>query len=190
MTRGHAIFAIDPGGKTGVAWGFFNAEADSVGSAIKRARKKSSIKAYELAGPTWAQGIVLGQTYKDFFFRCNVELAMDVADIHLVIEDFQLRQKNVDLAPVEVTNSFIAAIAGTDGGEAESVKKTDDIGTRVVCTDQYSWPYGRPIYQQPSTAMTYATNARLRDWDAWVRGSEHMRDAMRHLAAKLSDLLD
>lgn len=37
-------------------------------------------------------------------------------------------------------------------------------------------------YQSPSDAKSFATDARLRSCEQWVRGSEHRRDAVRHVA--------
>jgi hypothetical protein len=44
-------------------------------------------------------------------------------------------------------------------------------------------------WQLPSTAMTFATDARLRSWGLWFRGRVHQRDAARHVAAQLNSLL-
>ena len=39
------------------------------------------------------------------------------------------------------------------------------------------------IWQTPALAKSYATNVRLREWGAWIRGSDHRRDARRHALA-------
>ena len=36
------------------------------------------------------------------------------------------------------------------------------------------------MWQTPAAAKSHATDARLREWGAWVRGSDHKRDARRH----------
>lgn len=186
---------VDPGGKTGVAQGWFNLEADSVGSCIRRARKRGSFQAYELAGDQIAQGIYLHQMYLEFVFRSHVELRLPYDDIHVVFEDFKLRQKHADLAPVKVTASFDSCcrekqIVPDEKKQITAKTKKTDHAVAIGPFKPVSCVPVQPELQMPSTAMTYATNQRLRDWGAWVVGSEHARDAVRHLCAKLSDLLD
>ena len=36
------------------------------------------------------------------------------------------------------------------------------------------------IWQTAGVAMSHATDARLREWGSWIRGSGHKRDARRH----------
>ena len=78
---------------------------------------------------------------------------------HLVIEDFQLRTQNADLSPVRIT-------AGLEALLNRDIER-----------------------QMPSSAKSFLTDARMRDWGLWVVGSDHERDAMRHLALKVSRLL-
>lgn len=184
------IMTVDPGGKSGVALGWFNLECDSVGAAIRRARARGSFHAFEISGDTTSQGIYLYAIYSAFVFRSHVELRLPYDDIHVVFEDFQLRQKHADLSPVKVMSSFDVFMRGEieNNRSWEETKKTDHVNKVDACI----LPIGPviPTFQMSSTAMTYATNQRLREWDAWVIGSEHARDATRHLAAKLSDLMD
>jgi hypothetical protein len=74
----------------------------------------------------------------------------------LVIEDFVLRSQNADLTPVAVT----AALEALVGFDIER--------------------------QMPSAAKSFLTNDRMHDWGLWVVGSAHERDAIRHVALKLS----
>lgn len=188
---GCAILTIDPGGKSGLAWGWFNLEADSVGSAIRRAKARGSFHSMELSGDPVSQGLVCAALYYEFVFKSHTEYGLPYSDIHVVVEDFQLRQKHAELSPVEITAVFEACLR--QEVDLDELRKTDhpektDHAVKVR-TISGSCVSVEPSRQQPSAAMTYATNQRLRDWGAWVVGSEHARDAVRHLCVKLSELL-
>lgn len=95
---------------------------------------------------------------------CDLNLSgMQLNHMCFVIEDFKLRQRHADLRPVQF------------------IERLDTL-----------WEFGGISVerQTPSDAMTYVTNQRLRAWGAWVVGSEHRRDAMRHLLLKVSRVLD
>lgn len=174
--------AIDPGETTGVARAFLNARrASSTGELMRRAVRKGAlavdeVKAAESPGHAKAasasQAAALYRMWWDFQFKANVELSIPYGAIFLIIEDFQLRQRSAELWPVEVTHALLALLRGADGTWAGCV--------RPDCI----------AFQQPSTAMTYATNERLRRWELWTRGKEHGRDATRHLALAASRVLD
>lgn len=185
-----AIMTVDPGGKTGIAYGWFNLAADSVGSCIARAKRKGSITAIELAGDPIAQGVELHNIYLEFVFRSHVELQLPYDAIHVVFEDFQLRQKHADLAPVKITAAFDSLLREKISKKqiTKKSKKTDH-AVKLRTISQFAC-YVIPTLQSPSNAMTYATNDRLRAWDAWIVGSEHARDAMRHLCLKINALLE
>lgn len=187
-----AIMTIDPGGKTGITWGWFNLEYDSIKTVLARARKKNAFHGMELSGPVASQSMVLLSMYEQFVFKSNVEYELPMDDIHVVIEDFQLRKQNVDLAPVEITAGFMAPLMS--GGIEETKKqitaktKKTDHAVKLGTFNRPACPV-KPVKQLPSEAMNFATNQRLRDWGAWFVGSEHTRDASRHLCVKLSRLL-
>lgn len=204
---GIAIMAFDPGGKSGVSWGWFNSECATVGSALRRARARGSLRARELTGTPWAQAWTIAEMWREFHFYTHVELRNPLEDIHLVGEDFQLRQLNADLAPVQVTYGVCTLLAGgksdllmndkntdrildlrTDTTSRGRSKNTGHADRPVVCIE--AWPLGPVIFQEPGDAKNIATNQRLKDWDAWFIGSEHMRDSTRHLALKLSKELE
>jgi hypothetical protein len=185
---GLAIMTADPGGKTGVAWGFLNAEADTVGAALRRARRKGSLGGAELQGSPESQARWIAERWVDFHYRAISELGCRSEDVDLVLEAFDLRQRNVDLAPVKVTHALLSLLQ-KPGVDPPSVSQKTDESFSFIRTGTALWPFGQPIFQKPDQAMTFATNKRLREWDAWVVGSEHIRDAMRHLAARANAVL-
>lgn len=178
-----AIMAVDPGETTGVARAFLNASraGSSMSSLMKRAIRKDALRVEQVRpalmpghpkAASASQASQLYRTWERFQFKANVELAIPYGAIWLVIEDFQLRQRSAELWPVEVTHALLGLLTGRDGTWAGCV--------RTDCIE----------FQQPSTAMTYATNDRLKRWGLWTRGMEHGRDATRHLALAASRILD
>lgn len=180
-----AVMTVDPGGTTGVAQGLFNTKGGrlSTKALLSRAARKEAIRVAEVVscpnpGPRAEaahQAAILYRAWLDFNFKATVELGVSVPDVQLVIEDFALRQRSVDLAPVAVTNALLAYLRGETGTWAAMSLGPDRIH-----------------FQMPSEAMTYATNERLKGWGVYglTVGKEHGRDAVRHLALRASKILD
>lgn len=147
------VVALDPGGTTG--WSVICVEEDAL-SDSGVSILKSIVH--------WAQGEVdVGD--EDEHAAVLVELLAAWPNAACVIEDFFLRKflKDKDLlSPVRITSkieyAFRMGLQGID-------------------------PPGRNVFkQQPSMAMSTATDARLHDWGLYVRegGFGHARDATRH----------
>lgn len=164
-----AVMALDPGGTTGLATGMFRTDRGDMmmKEVLARAIKKGVLLAADVDGDPVEQAWWLAKAWSDFRFVCTVERGIAESDVVLVIEDFQLRQRSADLAPVRVTTGLLTLLRGREG----------------------DWPLGAPVYQGPSEAKGTATNDRLRSWGLWQVGSEHRRDAMRHLATRVSRML-
>lgn len=176
-----AIMAVDPGGTTGVARAFLNAgKAETTRALLGRAVRKRALKVDEISPPVdpgphggpAAQAAKIYRMWWDFQYKANVELSIPYGAIILVIEEFALRQRSADLAPVEVTNALLAYLRSESGG-----------WPGIVRQDML-------FFQQPSEAMTYATNERLKAWGVWTVGADHGRDATRHLALRASKVLN
>lgn len=169
-----AIFAVDPGATTGVGWGVFRTDRgdNMLKPVMVRAKSKSQLATWEEKGQPHEQAWVIVQHWMNFRYRCNVEYGIPLPDIHFVLEDFQLRTKQADLTPVAVYHSILTLLYSMPLREL----------------DTQPWPMGKPELQQPSTAKRI-TNARLREYDVWVVGSEHRRDVMRHIVQKVNAIL-
>lgn len=143
------LLAVDPGRTTGVAGGVVRLRSDSLArDVLVAAHEEGRLWTDEISGTATEQAAEI------------VALVARSRSTLLVIEDFALRSRNADLAPVEIL-SALDALRARDGLPAAE-------------------------RQMPSAAKSYLTNERMRDWGLWVVGSPHERDALRHLALAVS----
>lgn len=157
----HAVFALDPGGTSAVAAAYVDLKPTLKETLLSARRKKTM----EVEG-TWSeQGAIIGDLMARFLFAAQVESRLSLDRIHFVFEDFVLRMPAVT---TNLTSIWVMASAATHHGLTKPEIE----------------------YQQPSEAKALATNARLKMWDLWVYGSEHERDANRHLVLKVNKLVD
>lgn len=155
-----AVWAIDPGGTTGYAKGTFEARS-TLAETLSAAVDGSELFAGEVGGDTVEQSLFLA----DEFATWARAVRRDGFAVHLVFEDFQLRTALADLSPVEVAHGVRVLLHGL-GGYREAV-------------------------QSPGDAKRFATSERLRGWGLFAlgRGSDHKRDALRHMALRVNRVL-
>lgn len=157
---------VDPGGRSGVAGGYFM-NMGSVAATLKRAVRREAVWAVFIDGSPEEQAWWLARQWTEFRFKWVVEYGQRADRCSLVVEAFKLRQRSVELSPVEVTSGLTTLLRGSGG----------------------DWPQGEPVYQEPSSAKGYATNDRLKEWGLYPLGrggGDHKRDALRHIAARVA----
>lgn len=154
-----AVGVVDPGGVTGCARGLF--PVGSVDSIVEAIVQADQLESWEEEGSIADQSQSVVDIMSDWFIDLNLS-GMRLDHMFLVVESFVLRQRHADLTPVQM------------------IERIDTL-----------WTFGGISVerQTPSDAKSYVTNARLRSWGAWVKGSAHRRDAMRHLILKVSRVL-
>jgi hypothetical protein len=178
-----ALCVFDPGRATGIAQGVFRSLATER-ATLRRAVAKRAVRMSVLEEEPERQGHYLARIWRDFRFRMTVEYGVPEYAVLLVVEDFNLRQMAVDLAPVEVFAALrTAQVTPTTDGWHDDVRA------------------GGLIRPSASEAKTHATDARMREWGLWGpacvadrRGGtrlvgDHARDASRHLALGVNKLL-
>ena len=94
-----------------------------------------------------------------------------------------------EIAPVRTALVFEDFVVNLGPGAASRRELLDPVRVTSAC-DALCWTrsglrWAHPELQQPSD-KTFATNARLRDHGLWVVGSDHRRDAVRHLVKRYS----
>jgi hypothetical protein len=129
----------------------------------------STLRAHTVEAAEWTGDPIIqaANIARDYYAWRRQVYAAGVERIELVIESFKLRQVAVELSPVEVTAALRAYLR---------VLKLPD----VTC------------YQSASQAMSHAPHQRLKRWGMYSagRGSDHKRDALRHLALRVSNIIE
>jgi hypothetical protein len=165
-----ALYTIDPGTTTAVARGIFPRYPDSIWSGLTSGKWESWEVRGEPAEQAWE---IMGEfaDWTDYPTRSEMR-KQHVTEWYLTFEDFVLAlgpgaaSKRNLLDPVRVTYACDA-----------------------LCLNRAGLRWAFPEFQQASAAKSFATNERLRAHDMWVKGSEHRRDAVRHLCRRYATLV-
>lgn len=159
-----AIWSLDPGGSSGLAWGIIDETAPTVAEALEGIQGKGSMT---VKGQVEVQAMLLWEDWRTWQTHASVEQADGV---NMVVENFIIRP-------------------GMHGGGVEGVYPARIgwalWGLRYGHEDMFPTIH----WQEPGDAMSFGTDKRLRSWGLWVRGREHERDAFRHLALRVAKLM-
>lgn len=165
-----AIFSVDPGTVSGVARGYFPAKTESVWEGLAQGKWES----WETDGPTSRQAWEIVGEYAEWTGGPGHPLHWErgASQWAFTMEGFTLRlgtgasSRRELLDPVRVAE-----------------------GCATLCLQRNGLPWVELTYQQPSAAKNFATNDRLRRAGLWVKGSEHRRDAVRHMALRYAHMI-
>jgi hypothetical protein len=158
------IFAVDPGGHTGVAWGAFPLDANLVKDAMVGRICAHSVT---ITGNEPDQIEQLVALYAEFLIKLFDE---KITRSDLVIEDFSLTPGShtpgkEGISPVRYAWGFVGYLWGQQGINHPPVN-----------------------WQLPSNAMRYNSRKFHDSYNTWVKGREHERAAWAHIAARLFKL--
>lgn len=179
-----AITTLDPGTTSGVARGVFPAgmvESGMLMDVFREAMKMNLVESWEVEGTPAEQGVQIACEYRDWAALNHIQLSIPLTDIHFTCESFELRPNK-------------ARGAGSDKNMLDPIRVMSAVDGIFEYWNNLSDPdYERDKeywidYQTPQTGHRVSSD-RLREYDAWVVGSEHRRDAMRHLLQKASSIL-
>jgi len=166
----YAVFAVDPGGTTGVF--------ASVVTPLETMKETCwmNIKAGEpfigqLAGDFRSQAAALSNTARDWFARLALDYVAP-ANHRVVIENWDTHRRDPGR---EIISAWIAA------------------GLDCLLTEGLN-PIFKPEqiqYYNAAQAKGYATDERLKLWRLYdlTKGKRHARDASRHWATKVNQLI-
>lgn len=163
-----AIFAVDPGTTTGVARGTFVPVYG--GDTKAHLDFCADRESWEVTGSPREQAAEIVGEFLDWRAHLFLDLGYEASMVFFVMENFLLRPQK-------------ARGAGSDKHMLDPVRvgyaiegcSVDPVGMTVRFDIEYQTP----------TEKAGLTSDRLRRLDAWVVGSEHRRDATRHMIVKL-----
>jgi hypothetical protein len=160
----HAVMGVDPGGTTGLAACHVELRPTLRETLTEGMRMR---KAIEVRGDWHAQARTIADVHNRFMYTAQVDHGIGAEQCHLVFENYIPDPHRIGRGATDLTSVWVMAAAVALIGEQAS-----DL-----------------TYQSPSEAKGFAKNDRLRLWGLWEVGSEHKRDAMRHVARRLNDLV-
>jgi hypothetical protein len=168
------VFAVDPGGHTGLAWGIFDPGHKEGFTGALRDRLLSG--STTIIGDERTQIAEMSSLWSDFYNACVRSACLPPQNVWLVVEDFIL--KPGETAGGKDATSPIALIWGLEGYR---------MGRLYEFQQHKRGPAHMPemVLQLAGQAKTVATNARMKDWGIWVVGREHERSAWAHVACFL-----
>lgn len=161
MSDQHAVFAVDPGGTTGVAAAYIEPKVTIKETLLSLPVRKS----VEVEGDWIEQADQIATMMNEFVYNAHVGAGIPHKRIHFVFEDFVLRM------PARTTNLTSVWVIACAVGRYGPMNGVD-----------VAW-------QSAGDAKSFASDSRLKLWDLWVRGSTHERDAWRHVALRSSSLI-
>lgn len=184
--RGWSVFAIDPGETTGYAWAAIGAKEvrkHGISESIKRALDES----LELS--RFGHTPIPGDSFPRFGWGEVDCRSMDGIEevVRLIFSAHELIRMGTPLGGLGwiVPEAFVLNRSVKDASLLSPV--------RVSAMIQYAVrkqinERGTAWEEQESAAKAVVPNDKLKAWGLYARGSEHQRDAMRHLIVKLRRL--
>lgn len=163
----HAVLAVDPGGTTGVAACHAELQPTLKQTLLEGLTMR---KAVEVRGTWRQQANQLYQMVLKFRYVAHVERGIPAERVHIVFENYVPDPHRHGKGAVDLTSVWV--MAGAAARIEDPARDEDTI-----------------LYQMPSEAKTFAKNERLKMWGLWEKGSDHKRDAWRHVAVRLNRIL-
>lgn len=166
------VFGCDPGGHTGCAWGVLDPGAK--GGVAEALQNRINAGSSTVTGDERTQIREVATLWQSFYRACVQTACMPPDRLWFVMENFIL--KPGETAGGKDSTIPLALIWGIEGyrmGRADEWKQSHPRGKQSMPT---------MILQMAGQAKGYATGARLKEWDVWVRGREHERSAWSHIA--------
>lgn len=164
-----AVFAVDPGGHTGMGWGIFDPTLKDVGEQL---RGRLSAGGATITGDqrTQIRGIV--DLWQGFYHE-SVAKFIPPDQVWYVCEDYILKPgETAGGGESTISAELIWGVEGYRMGQAAQARKYRR--GLVVMPDM--------VLQMAGQAKSYATGRRLKEWDCWTVGKEHERSAWAHIA--------
>lgn len=170
--------AVDPGGTTGLAWGVYDIDEDSI---VTRLESGTMVGEGQVTGGEPYQCAKIYQHWSEFSSWCSGEGVPTT----LIIEDFILRPGKATadregLSPIRITAMLEGVLMAGAVGTYNAAEPDWEVHAASVMP--------RVVKQSPAQAKGFATKERLKRWGQWAVGMQHARDARRHVCLYLAGL--
>jgi hypothetical protein len=175
MHSNRGIFALDPGGHSGIAMGIF--DVSPLAPVEEIMQKGINMNSATVEGDEYEQIKLISTYWSTFYADCVHSGCMDPELIEFVCEDFVQRPGG---SGGKEGQSPIRVMWGVEGyrlGRADEWRGRKKSKVKVYAP--------RMILQTPGDAAAFGAGDRLRDWGCWVRGREHERSAWRHVGLRV-----
>lgn len=167
------VFAVDPGGASGLAWGIMNPLLPDVGEQL---RTRSESGSCTIEGDERSQIRAITTVWAAFYRACVTSALLPPERVWFVCEDFIYTGSNTYSGDsAKISTALIWGIEGYRMGRADEYLEQARGRNRKVHVPSM-------MLQTASQAKTFATNARLKEWDCWIVGRDHERSAFQHVA--------
>lgn len=166
-----AIFCVDPGGTTGVAWGVFDDRADTVAESMRNRKMSGSATIFhgqpEEVGVMGFQDLVCQHIndLEDLWWPFVGSVGKAVETIDFVVEHF-------------VLTGGVQHRPGVDG-----IFPAFLVGAILVTFDD------EITLQTAGVGMKWHKRKFHESYNTWIVGKEHEREAWAHVAARLHNVL-
>jgi hypothetical protein len=176
MSR-RAIFCVDPGGTTGVAWGIFDTRAESVIHAMQTRTDDGSTSIHlgriEGVTPRALQKII----------RDQVASILSIWD-RFVSEAMYQFDRHGDVDIEFVAEHFVLTGGSHHKPGVEGIFPAYMLGALIEGTNSEEI-----ILQTASTGMRFDNREFHTKYGTWVVGKPHEREAWAHVAARMHKIL-
>jgi hypothetical protein len=172
-----AVFSVDPGGASGLAWGIFNPLVD----AWEALKKQVHPGMATITGDARTQIVEIASLWSSFFNVSVKRGLLPPERCYLVVEDYvYVPGVNYEGDSAKISTSIIWGLEGYRMGRRDEWLRSPGRKTK---TTTYLPPM---VLQRAAEAKAFATKDRFRQNDLWVPGyagkNEHIFSAMQHIA--------
>jgi hypothetical protein len=168
------IFAVDPGGKTGVAWGIFDPGAPR--GVRESLRNKLRAGSDTIQGDERHQISQIANSWMEFYNLCVRQGQLPPQNVWLVVENFIYTGASYSGKSAAISTSLIWGLEGYRMGRRDEWLK-----------HKRGKSYFPQMYLQlAADAHQFGTDELLKDTGLWIPGREHERSAWRHVATFLN----
>jgi len=170
------VFALDPGGSSGLAMGVFDVSPSTpIDESLRRGLNKQSVT---VEGDEYEQIKLISDFWMTFYRDCVHGGMMDPSTIEFVCEDFIQRPGGSGGKEGQSPIRVMWGVEGFRMGRAAEFRGRHKSKAKILAP--------RMILQTPSDAAAFGSSERLKNWGCWVKGREHERAAWKHVGLRVA----